>query len=395
VNIVFLITRGDAVGGATVHVRDMARALIANGDSATVLVGGAGEVLDEFARSGVPYRSMPSLRRSIHPSRDIAALREIIQALHKLQPDLVSTHTAKAGWLGRIACRVLGIPVLFTAHGWAISDRISRAGGRVFRMVERIAAPMAETIVNVCEAEKRLAELARIAPPGKLTVIHNGVQDVPVSQRATPETDPPRLVMVARFEPPKDPGVLLRALATLRQRPWELELVGAGPRQARVRRLAAELGLEQRVHFSGGTTNVAQRLSNSQIFVLASNSEGFPRSILEAMRSGLPVVASDVGGVREAVIQGETGFVVPRHNAGGLAKALSILLDNPELRLRFGRAGRRRYENNFTFDIMLAKTLALYDRILAAQPVAARASSSVPATGQSADLKSYWAKEAS
>ena len=363
-HIVFIITRGDAVGGATIHVRDMARALVADGARVTILVGGTGEALDEFTRSGVPCRSLPSLGRSIHPIRDASALAEIVANLRELKPDLVSTHTAKASWLGRVACKMTGIPALFTPHGWAISDRISSASGRVFRLAEKLAAPLAVSIVNVCDAEKRLAERHGIAPSSKLAVIHNGVSDVDASLHAHPELDPPRIAMVARFEAPKDHALLLEALAGVRDSAWELELIGGGPGLETVRSHARQLGIDRRIIFTGGGRNVAERLSQAQIFTLASRSEGFPRSILEAMRAGLPVVASDVGGVSEAVVHGETGLVIPRDDRAQLTGALRTLLSNPDLRQRLGRAGRRRYELNFTFERMYAKTRALYLQVL-------------------------------
>jgi glycosyltransferase involved in cell wall biosynthesis len=371
-HIAFAITRGDAVGGATVHVRDMARYLLDRGDRVTVLLGEASaagtDALEELRRHDIPCCGIPSLRRAIHPVHDIAAVSEMVRALRRIQPDLVSTHTAKAGLLGRIAARAAGIPVIFTPHGWAISDRISSAGGRVFRLAERFAAPLAHIIVNVCEAEKNLALKHRIAPAHKLAVIHNGVRDIPAVQRADASLDPPRLIMVARFEAPKDHELLLRALAPLRAFNWRMDLVGSGPREAAVRALAAELRLDERIRFIGHSADTAANLANSQIFVLASKSEGFPRSILEAMRAGLPVVATDAGGVSEAVAHRETGFVVPRNDASSLSEALATLIVRPDLRKTFGRAGRLRYELNFTFDRMARQTLALYERILSRKP---------------------------
>jgi glycosyltransferase involved in cell wall biosynthesis len=372
-HVAFVITRGDAVGGATIHVRDMARYLLDRGHRATVLVGAApagtnDDAIAELRRYEIPCAPISSLRREIHPVHDIAAVTELTRALRRIQPDLVSTHTAKAGILGRIAARAASIPAIFTPHGWAISDRISTTSGRVFRLAERLAAPMAHTIVNVCEAERQLANTHLIAPSGKLAVIHNGVRDIPAGLRAEASIDPPRLMMVARFEAPKDHELLLRALVPLRQFDWTLDLVGSGPREAAMRALAAELGLGSCVRFTGNTTNTAEKLSQAQIFVLASKSEGFPRSILEAMRAGLPVVASDVGGVAEAVVHRETGFVVPRNDTASLTTALANLIMRPSLRQEFGQAGRYRYEQNFTFDQMAGKTLALYNQVLSRVP---------------------------
>jgi glycosyltransferase involved in cell wall biosynthesis len=370
-HVAFIVTRGDAVGGATVHVRDMARHLMDHGHRATVLIGASpsGDAIAEMRRHHIACAPIASLRRDIQPVRDIAAVSEIKQALRRIQPDVVSTHTAKAGIVGRLAARAAGIPAIFTPHGWAITDRISARSGRVFRVAERFAAPMAHTIVNVCEAERQLAIKHKIAPMHKLAVIHNGVRDVPPALLAKPSLDPPRLVMVARFEAPKDHDILLRALVPLLRFDWSLDLVGTGPRQESVRTLAMELGLLPRIHFSGHSVNTAEHLSQSQIFVLTSKSEGFPRSILEAMRAGLPVVASDVGGVSEAVVDRETGFAIPRNDTAALSRALAGLIMSPTLRRTYGRAGRLRYEQNFTFEKMANKTTDLYEWVLDRKPV--------------------------
>ena len=365
--IAFVITRGDAVGGATVHVRDMARYLLDRGHSATVLIGGSsaeGAAIAELGRYDIPCVTLSSLGRPIHPLRDVTAIRELARTLDRLQPDLVSTHTAKAGLLGRIAARMAGVPVIFTPHGWAITDRISPTTGHIFRIAERWAAPLAHTIVNVCNGERELALSHRIAPAAKLAVIHNGVRDIAPRLRANPALDPPRLVMVARFEAPKDHEILLHSLAPLREWNWQLDFVGNGPREAAIRGLTSQLGLDARVRFTGHTTNTAEELSEAQIFVLTSKSEGFPRSILEAMRAGLPVVATNVGGVSESVADRKTGFVVPRNDAASLTQALATLIMRREVRQEFGRAGRLRYEQNFTFQQMAAKTEALYQQVL-------------------------------
>ncbi len=367
-HIAFVITRGDAVGGATIHVRDMALALVRHGCQATVLMG-PGPIVSEFARLGIAVRSMSMLGRSIHPAKDFLAVAQIASALRQVEPDIVSTHTAKAGWLGRLAARVVGLPALFTPHGWSIADRISPAGGKLFRFAERVAAPLAHTIVNVCEAEKSLALAHCIAPAGKLEVIHNGVVDVDPTLRAAPCRQPPRLIMVARFEPPKNHVVLLRALSRLKAAPWTLQLAGGGPLERETRRLAQSLDLDARIEFTGSTGSISSLLSQAQIFVLTSRSEGFPRSILEAMRAGLPVVASGVGGVSEAVINGTTGIVVPREDPAALCSALGTLIGGPDLRGRMGAAARRRYETSFTFQHMFDKTLSLYEAVLSKAPV--------------------------
>jgi glycosyltransferase involved in cell wall biosynthesis len=303
------------------------------------------------------------LCRNVDPLQDLLAVREMAMAIRRLGPDVVSAHTAKAGCIARLACCRSGVPVLYTPHGWAITDRISRRQGSIYRVVERCTAPLASVIVNVCQYEYRLARKHRIGAEDQHTVVYNGMPDVPQALRATPGGGPPRLVMVARFEAPKDHLTLVEALSGLREQPWSLDLVGDGPLQDAVRARVAELGLSDRVRFAGACGNVAEILAASQIFVLSTRSEAFPRSILEAMRAGLPVVASDVGGVNEAVLDGRSGYVVARQSVSALRGALGWLIADAGTRVRFGAAGRREYEQRFTFDRMLAETMAIYEHV--------------------------------
>jgi glycosyltransferase involved in cell wall biosynthesis len=370
-NIAFVITRADAISGATVHVRDMSKALIARGHRATVVVSGAGAVTREFDLSGIPYVSVRHLRRSVNPLRDVLAVREMVRTIRRLNPDVVSAHTAKAGCIARMACAHLKVPVLYTPHGWAIGDRISRLQGFLYRHVERRTAPLSAAIVNVSEYELRLATHHRVGSPGLHHVIHNGMPDIAPMLRADPRRQPCRIVMVARFEEPKDHATLLAALAGLRQLPWQLDLVGDGPLEAAIRARAESLGVAGRVHFRGACA-VADVLAQAQIFVLSSRSEGFPRSILEAMRAGLPVVASDAGGVAEAVRDGQTGYVVPRQSTDAMRGALETLIRDPFRRAAFGAAGRRDYEAKFTFGRMFERTVAIYEQVTGAVVTAAR-----------------------
>jgi glycosyltransferase involved in cell wall biosynthesis len=364
VRIAYVITRADAVGGASIHVRDLARAMIERGHEAVVLVGGAGPVTDQLAAAGVPFRSLRFLARPVHPLRDARAFLELVSELSRTGPDLVSTHTAKAGWIGRAAAARLGLPALFTPHGWAFGGRMGR-GGMPFALAERAAARWTAGIVCVCEYERELALKERIAGPDRLFVVYNGVSDVPESLRARPgEPGTVRIVSVARLERPKDHPTLLRALAALAAADWELELVGDGPLEPAARVLCSDLGIAGRVRFRGYDADPSAALARAQVFVLSSRSEGFPRSVLEAMRAGLPVIASDVGGVREAVCEGITGRLVPTGDVEALSTALAALISSPQERQRLGAAARHTYENRFRLDRVVGETILLYDKII-------------------------------
>ena len=256
------------------------------------------------------------------------------------------------------------MPVLYTPHGWSVGGRISSAHGPIFRLAENAAARWASGIVCVCQYERELALRAGIVGPEKLHVIYNGVRDIPATLRADPGASSVRIVSIARLEPPKDHRTLLEALAALRSLDWELELIGGGPLEEEARGLAAALGIAGRVRLSGYQPDPAVALARAQVFVLSSRSEGFPRSVLEAMRAGLPVVASDVGGVREAVSEGINGLLVPPGEPKALAGALEKLIAEAPERQRLGAAARRIYEGRFRFERMLQETMEVYDTVV-------------------------------
>jgi len=203
-----------------------------------------------------------------------------------------------------------------------------------------------------------------VAPAEKLHVVYNGVLDAPAELRADPARSPVRICSIARLEAPKDHRTLLKALHAIRSEAWSLDLIGDGPDEVRIRSMAAELGLGERVSFLGYQAEPARALAVAQLFVLSSRSEGFPRSILEAMRAGLPVVASDVGGVGEAVEHGVNGLLAPRGNPESLADALGRLIADASLRRRMGSAARMTFETRFRWESMVESTAAIYATVL-------------------------------
>jgi glycosyltransferase involved in cell wall biosynthesis len=366
--IAYVITRSDLIGGAQVHVRDMAAALTRHGHQPVVLTGGSGPFTDALRDAGVETISLKHLRAPISPRRDVLALGELCSVLRHLRPHLVSVHSSKAGVLGRVAARVLGLPVIHTAHGWSFTPGIPQREASVYSWIERLAAPFATRIITVSEFDRQLALAHRLAAADKIVTVHNGMPDIDPGLVADPAHSPVRFAMIARFEPQKDHLTLFRALAGMEE-PWLLDLIGDGPLLPDAQSMVRELGLAERVRFWGQRMDVAVRLARVQVALLITNWEGFPRSILEAMRAGLPVVASGVGGVPESVTDGETGYVVAQGDVEGLRRRLRQLAAEPGLRLRMGRRGRQRYEENFTLERTVEKTLAVYHQILAGNSI--------------------------
>jgi len=364
VRIAYVITRSDSIGGAHIHVRDVATAMMAAGHQVTVLVGHSGPFTEELEQHQIPFTSLRYLVRPISPHLDIAALVELLGHLRELQPDLVSAHSSKAGWLARVAGQMLGIPVIFTAHGWAFADGVPLFRRKIYLTAEKIAGTLPARIITVSDYDRRLAIGHGVVGPEKVVTIHNGMPDIGQELSATPGTDPPRIVMVARFAEQKDHQTLVRALGELRDLDWSLDLVGDGPLRPTISSLVQEIGLDRRIRLLGFRRDVAQVLASAQVFVLASKWEGFPRTILEAMRAGLPVVASDVGGVSEAVADKKTGFLVTPNDEQALTGALRRLIGEPDTRKRMGESGRKRYESEFTFDGMLDRTAEVYETVI-------------------------------
>jgi glycosyltransferase involved in cell wall biosynthesis len=365
VRIAYVVTRTDAVGGATEHVTEMARAMLARGREAAIFAGGSsGPAFERLAESGAPVRGLRFLRRDLNAVRDLRAYLELKDELAAFRPDLVSAHTAKAGWIARAACASAGIPCIYTPHGLPVGGRMPGASGRVFAAAERAASPWMRAMICVCEHERRLALANRIAPPECLFVVRNGVRPIPAEMRAGPGVAPPLIVSVARFEAPKDHATLLEALALAADLEWRLDLVGDGPLEPACRRLAERLGIAPRVRFLGYRRDVGAVLQQAQVFALASASEGLPRSLLEAMRAGLPAVASAVGGVPEALEDGKTGLLAAPGDATAFAAALRPLISGAALRLSMGAAARAACEERFSLLRMIEETEAVYDAAL-------------------------------
>ena len=186
--------------------------------------------------------------------------------------------------------------------------------------------------------------------------IHNGVPDMPfepppVSARQNSEPSGkeaiPAVIMVARFAPQKNQAMLLDAAARIRT-PFRIQFAGTGPTQPEIASRASRLGLDGRVEFLGDRSDIVELLRSGFGFRAATHWEGFPLSILEAMRAGLPVVASDVGGIRESVVDGQNGFLSPRGDTAAFTSSLERLLTDEQLRRQMSQTSRRMFEENFT-----------------------------------------------
>lgn len=357
-HVMVMITRAER-GGAQSHVLELLQ--LRDRARITVVSGEDGFLLEEARALGLQTVVVPNLVARIHPRRDTEAVRDVVRLLRQDRPDLLHLHSSKAGLIGRVAAWLAGVPAVFTAHGWAFTEGASPARRQLAIWSERLAAPLSAAIIAVSEYDRALS--ARLRVTQRAQTIHNALPESLSVTRDEPraDSDRVRLLMVARFAPPKNQALLLRAAASLPG--TEVWLIGEGPDLSEVQTLAESLGMQDRVWFAGNRNDVGELLLQGDIFCLCSQYEGLPISILEAMRAGLPVVASDVGGVAEAVLHGRTGLVVPHDDVAHWRLALTRLLDDPALRARYGRAGREQFEAAFTTSPMLERVWGVYQEV--------------------------------
>ncbi len=364
IRVLELLT-GTELGGGPRQVYHLLRHLPRSEFSVSVAGPYNRRFLDEVQRLEVEATTLPLDTLSALP-RTLLATRRLIRAS---RADVVHTHGKGAGFYGRLAARMAGVPAVHTFHGIHY-EGYSRAGRSAYLALERGLSRITHTVINVSAAQEAEAAALGLARRGSSAVVVNGIDVDEFEKRGPWERGPlglgeDALVLgcVARFDPIKRHEVLVRALGCFaRRRPSvSLLLVGEGPEKERIARLAAELGIPGgRINIPGAIGIRTNPYAAMDLYVTASAKEGLPLAPLEAMASELAVIATDVPGHREVVRHGETGLLVPAGDAKALAAAIETLLDDPERRRRMGQAGRERVLREFTVQPMVAKTAEIY-----------------------------------
>jgi glycosyltransferase involved in cell wall biosynthesis len=357
--ILYLITKSE-LGGAQVHLLDLMRGF-KDEHELYLGVGDRGYLTEEAEALGVKCQVIPGLIHAMKPHVDLQGLANTVKLIRRIQPDLVHAHTSKAGVLGRVAGKISGVPSVFTAHTWCFAEGASWKWKLFGVPAERVSGRLGDAIITVSEANRQLAIDFSVARGERIVTVHNGVPDTDL--RADSGVDSVvRIVMVARFAAQKAQRVLLQAVAN-RNLPVTVDFVGDGELRPAAEAMAQDLGIASRVRFLGSRSDVAEILAQSHIFALPTNWEGFPLSVLEAMRAGLPVVASRVGGIAEAVTDGETGLLVTAGDDEAFENSLSMVVHDHGKRRQMGAAGRAKYERDFTVNAMLRKTGQVYHHV--------------------------------
>lgn len=316
---------------------------------------------------GVETLRVPSLVRDIRPLRDAGALARLAWIFSRRRPDVVHAHTYKAGMLAAVAARAAGVrAVVVTPHGHIFARNASIPGVPppglklgLLRRITRAAQNLADRVTALSEEDRDQQIALELAAPERFVVVRNGI-DVDRFAAPTPRrAGGPVVGAVGRFTAEKGHAVLLDAFARLKAgRPGvRLELVGYGELEAELRARAAPLG--DACRFTGAR-DAAEVLGGFDVFVQPSHYESQGIAILEAMAAGRPVVATDVGGVRDAVEPGVTGLLVPPGDPAALARAVGELLDDPGRASAMGERGRRRVRERFSAGRMSSDYARLY-----------------------------------
>jgi glycosyltransferase involved in cell wall biosynthesis len=333
-------------------------------------------LLEEYRAAAV---TLPTLGRELSPGRDLQTLFALVRLIRRLRPDVVHTHTAKAGTLGRLAARLArggSVVVVHTYHGHVLSGYFAARKTAAFRMIEWALARLSDALVGVSEATvAELVELG-VAPRERFRVIRLGldlgrfaaIDEAPSAQeraRLRIAADELVALYVGRLVPIKRVDVLLDGVADARRRGLRLRLViaGDGDQRGVLEARAAALGIASAVSFLGFRHDLERLLAAADFGILTSDSEGTPVSLIEAAAAARPAVATAVGGVPE-VVTSETGVVVEAGRPDAVARGIERLAADPVRRRELGRNARDLVLARFTEASLLSTVDALYDELL-------------------------------
>lgn len=379
-HIITRLDRGGSAQNTLLACRELAR------EVETVLVHGlgresrltaaeeAGLARDKAAAAarGVRFITTGSLVRRISPLLDLRAFFALVRIIRRERPDVVHTHTSKAGLLGRAAATVCRVPrIVHTPHGHVFHGHFGRAASRLFLFLERLASRMTDRLIALTEGEKRDYLARSVAREGDIEVIPSGVDLAPhapvrgdrAAARRGLGLDPgrPLVGFAGWFSTVKGVADLLEAMpAVWREFPaCGLVFLGRGELEETLRLRAASLDGQGRVVFLGWREDLPRILPLLDLFVLPSRNEGMGRVLVEAMACGVPIVAAAACGIPELVDHGRTGLLVPPGDVEALAAGIRRLLGDRALAARLAAAGLQRCRN-YGLPVMVAKLRRLY-----------------------------------
>jgi lipopolysaccharide/colanic/teichoic acid biosynthesis glycosyltransferase/glycosyltransferase involved in cell wall biosynthesis len=388
VKIVRVIARLN-VGGPAIHVINLTRGLDPARFDSTLVTGtenpGEGSMLDLALERGVRPVVIPEIvgQATLKP-RDLKALIALYRLIRRERPQIVHTHAAKPGVLGRVAARLAGVPVVVhTFHGHILHGYYGPLMSWLLRRMERMLAHLSDRIIAVSEQVKQDLVRYGVAPPEKISVIPLGFDLRPFLDNAAHRgalhrelglTNGARLVgIVGRIFPIKNHRLFLEAAAHVAAEDWSARfvVVGDGVLRPQMEARARSLGIAERVTFTGWRRDLHRIYPDLDVLVVSSRNEGTPVSAIEAMASGCPVVATRVGGLPDLIDDGETGHLVPSEDAPALAAAILRVLRDRDAARRMAEAACERVSERFRAERLIGDMERLYCELLAEKGILA------------------------
>lgn len=355
-----------------------------HGDEVVLITGPStgpeGDLLDRARRKGIKLEIVPALRRAIHPVADFQAYRAILRLLRALQPQVVHTHSSKAGIIGRAAAAKAGTPaIIHTIHGLPFHPYEAAWRNWAYRFAERWAAARTDVLIAVCQAMIDQAVEAGIAPREKFVKVWSGMEVEPfltpprtrqeVRRELGLADDAIVVGKVARLFQLKGHDDVIDAARTLAPKAPRLRFlfVGGGEWRERLEAKVKAVGLADRFVFTGlvPAARIPELIGAMDILVHASYREGLARALPQALLSAKPVVSYNIDGAREVVIPGETGYLAPAGDVDLLAEDLWKLIEDQSKREAFGRTGRERFAEQFRHDRASVQIREIYRETLA------------------------------
>lgn len=333
-----------------------------------------GLLIDKLREKGIAVHSIESFRREISPIHDFKALIALYKLIKNKNYNIVHCHSSKAGILGRIAAKLSSTKkIYFTAHGWGFYNKKEYGwSGKLATLLEKIAARCSTKIITVSESAKKTALRKKISQENKIMVIKNGISPY-TGNSETHQAIKEKLGisdgeivfgMVSRLAYPKNPLLFLEAAKKIiKTHPrTKFVLIGGGALLDKCLTFSEENGLKKNVLFlkEKNPDEIEELLRTFNVFVLLSDFEGLPISILEAMFAYLPIVASDAGGIKELVSEGKNGFLLETDSTEELTQKMVYFIKNPNEMKKMGEIGRRIAEENFILSRMVRDYENLY-----------------------------------
>jgi glycosyltransferase involved in cell wall biosynthesis len=333
-----------------------------------------GRLIDLVRKNRMKVRTFKNLVQPIHPLKDLLVIADITYFLKKHKYHIVHTHNSKAGFIGRLAARIAGVPVVIhTVHGFAFHDQEPRWKQLLFKNLERLASHMCDRMIFISQPLVDWALKEKIVKRDKIVRIYSGIdldQFRPVTEDDKDKIrkkwnighDDAVIGIVSKLWEGKGHEVLIRAFKEIKKEVKEarLVIVGEGPLDGMLHDLGDKLGLTDSILFTGFQSDVSEIIASFDIAVLPSFFEGMGRVLLEAMAMEKPVVASRVGGIPDLVKDRVNGLLTPPGDVEGLTDAIKKLLNDKRLAINMGKEGRKRVTDKFSSDVMVRSINNIY-----------------------------------